>query len=82
MRRIAPLTLVFVTFFMTAYFSRTVFERLPHLEDEIAYLYQARVFARGEVTAPAPKPERAFWQPFVLHRDGNAFSKYPPGWSL
>ena len=28
--------------------SRTVFERLPHLEDEIAYLFQARIYERGQ----------------------------------
>jgi hypothetical protein len=76
------LVLVLLAFGLSATLSRTVFERLPHLEDEIAYLYQARVFAAGHITAPQPEPTVAFWQPFVVMQDGKAFSKYTPGWSL
>jgi hypothetical protein len=32
-----------------AYFA---FERLPHLEDEVAYLFQARTLALGRLTVP------------------------------
>jgi len=73
--------LAFFAFLMSAIVSRTVFERLPHLEDEVAYLYQARIFANGEVTAPTPELRRSFWQPFVIDFDGRRFSKYTPGWS-
>ena len=79
---ILVLLLAFFAFAMSAILSRTVFERLPHLEDEVAYLYQARVFAAGEVVAPIPEPRRAFWQPFVVDYDatGARFGKYTPGW--
>jgi len=76
------IVLALFSFFMSALVSRTVFERLPHLEDEVAYLYQARVFAEGHITAPIPEPRRAFWQPFVLDRNEARFSKYTPGWSV
>ena len=66
---------------MSAVISRTVFERLPHLEDEVAYLYQARVFAGGSIVIDSPEPRRAFWQPFVVDSEGTRFSKYTPGWS-
>lgn len=63
--------------------SRQVFENLPHLEDEVAYLFQAKVFAHGDITAPVVNPRNAFWQPFVIdHDNGLRFSKYSPGWSL
>ncbi len=62
--------------------SRTVFERLPHLEDEFAYRYQAELFARGDVSIDVPLPVRAYWQPFVLDANGQRFGKYPPGWPL
>lgn len=75
------LLLVMFTFFMSAYLSRTVFERLPHLEDEVAYLFQAKVFARGDVVIETPQPRRAYWQPFIIDHDGLRFSKYTPGWS-
>jgi hypothetical protein len=78
--------LCFVTFALSALVSRTVFERLPHLEDEVAYLYQARVFANGDWVIPSPENRRAFWQPFIVDNNGTGdyvrFSKYTPGWSL
>ena len=73
--------LAFFAFFMSAHLSRTVFERLPHLEDEVAYLFQARVFARGDIVIETPNPRRAYWQPFVVDHEGLRFSKYTPGWS-
>ena len=76
------LALVFFSFFMAAFISRTVFERLPHLEDELAYIYQARIFARGDVVIDIPEPRRAYWQPFVVDYEphGTRFGKYSPGW--
>lgn len=76
----AALLLALFSFAMSAYLSRTVFERLPHLEDEIAYLFQARTLARGQAAIESPEPERAFWQPFVVDHEGRRFSKYTPGW--
>lgn len=68
---------------LSALVSRTVFERLPHLEDEVAYLFQARTYARGHLVVATPEPRRAFWQPFVVDYapSGSRFSKYSPGWS-
>ena len=82
--QLAALSLVALSFFMTALISRTVFERLPHLEDELAYVYQARLFANGDMTIDIPEPRRAFWQPFVIdyREEGNRFGKYSPGWPL
>ncbi|MFQ3646379.1 MAG: hypothetical protein SNJ54_06095 [Anaerolineae bacterium] len=66
--------------------SDRVFEGLPHLEDEVAYLFQARVFAAGEWVIPSPPVRQAFTQPFIVDHAGSGemrrFSKYPPGWSL
>lgn len=78
------LLLVAFAFGMSALVSRTVFERLPHLEDEVAYLFQARIFARGEVVIDTPDPRNAFWQPFVVdsRETGHRFGKYTPGWPL
>jgi 4-amino-4-deoxy-L-arabinose transferase-like glycosyltransferase len=64
----------------TAAISYFVFERLPHLEDEVAYLFQARTLAQGRLTVPSPEPAGAFWTPFVLDYGGQRFGKYPPGW--
>jgi 4-amino-4-deoxy-L-arabinose transferase-like glycosyltransferase len=56
------------------------FERLPHLEDEVAYLFQAKTMALGHLTVPSPSHPEAFWTPFVLDYRGQRFGKYPPGW--
>jgi len=76
------LGLVLFSFFMALFVNRTVFERLPHLEDELAYIFQARIFARGDVVVASPEPRRAFWQPFVVDYEpqGTRFGKYSPGW--
>lgn len=66
----------------------SVFERLPHLEDEFAYLYQARIFARGQLWVPRNEPVKVFWQPFVVQPEQTSdgihkrFGKYTPGWPL
>ncbi|PWH14454.1 MAG: hypothetical protein DDG59_12720 [Anaerolineae bacterium] len=58
----------------------TVFEAIPHIEDEMAYVWQAQVMARGKLTLPSPPYEKAFLVPFVVDYQGQRFGKYPPGW--
>ncbi len=58
-----------------------IFDRIPHLEDEVAYWWQAQVFAEGEITVPSPPEPKSFLVPFVVDYQGHRFSKYPPGWS-
>ena len=58
------------------------FERIPHVEDEVAYMVQANTFAGGALTLPAP-PEAA--QPgleyYLLEvKDGRWYSTSVPGW--
>jgi 4-amino-4-deoxy-L-arabinose transferase-like glycosyltransferase len=67
----------FVATAAVAYFA---FERLPHLEDEVAYLFQAKTVALGRLTVPSPAHPDSFWTPFVLDYQGRRFGKYPPGW--
>jgi hypothetical protein len=74
--------LAFFAFFMSALVSRTVFERLPHLEDEMAYLFQARTYAGGNLVIATPEPRRAYWQPFLIDQGGERFGKYTPGWPM
>lgn len=57
-----------------------IFERIPHTEDEVAFLFQAATLARGHLVAPAPPVPNSFWIPFVIVRDNLWFGKYPPGY--
>ena len=65
---------------ITAWVSDDVFERIPHVEDEFAYLWQAEVMAEGLISQPSPETPKAFPVPFVVDHDGQRFAKYPPGW--
>lgn len=55
--------------------------QLPIWDDEIAYLFQAKLFAHGRWTAPSPPLPEFFEQSYVLVRPAFA-AKYPPGNSL
>src|SRR5262249_14714820 len=74
--------LAFFAFFMSALVSQRVFERLPHLEDEMAYLFQAKTYAGGNLVISTPEPRRAYWQPFLIDQGGLRFGKYTPGWPM
>jgi 4-amino-4-deoxy-L-arabinose transferase-like glycosyltransferase len=74
------IVLAFFAFAMSAFISRSVFDRLPHLEDEFAYQYQARIFAGGQIVIDSPTPQNAYWQPFVIDHEGQRFGKYTPGY--
>jgi len=69
-------------FFLAALISLGIFERIPHIEDEAAYLFQAQVFAQGHITVPTPPYPVAYWSPFVLDFQGQRFGKYLPGYPL
>lgn len=82
--RTLALILVAFSIGMSALISNRVFERLPHLEDEVAYLFQAKTYAGGQLVVDIPEARRAYWQPFVVDYTpaGNRFSKYTPGWPM
>jgi 4-amino-4-deoxy-L-arabinose transferase-like glycosyltransferase len=69
-------------FCLVALVSLGIFERIPHVEDEAAYLFQAQVFAIGRLSVPTPPLPDSYWSPFVLDYQGQRFGKYPPGYPL
>ncbi len=64
----------------SALVAEVVFERMPHIEDEIAYVWQARLIAAGKLTIPTPPDPKSFLVPFVVDYNGQRFGKYPLGW--
>lgn len=62
---------------------RIIFQSQPHLDDGVASLFQARLFARGEIVTGLAPARDFFWQIFVLD-DSNGLphrcGMYPPGW--
>lgn len=82
MRRaeILAFLLALAGFAASAVISARTFERIPHLEDEIAYLWEASVMAQGAIALPSPDHAESFPVPFVIDFQGQRFAKYPPGW--
>ncbi len=69
----------FVASALLAWFS---YQRVPHIPDEVAYLFQARYFAHGALSAPAPPVTRAFEVYLVSCEAGRCTSPFPPGWPM
>ncbi len=78
---LAGLLVALAGFALSLWTALTYFEGLPHIEDEIAYVWQARVIAEsGRITTPTPTCPECFLVPFVVDYNGQRFGKYPPGW--
>ncbi len=57
-----------------------VFESMAHIEDEMAYVWQAEAIVAGRLTVPSPPEPKSFLVPFVIDYNGLRFGKYPLGW--
>jgi len=79
--RLHPWLPAAVTLAWAAYLSGAVFGRLPHVEDSIAQLAQARIFASGSALAAPFEPREFFFFGFMVDTEG-WFSQYPPGHPL
>ena len=66
---VISLIAVLVTYYVTLRY----FEGIPHLEDEIAYVWQARAIAEGKLTVASPPQSESFLVPFVVDHNGQRF---------
>jgi len=83
-KRIAPGGLVWLAALWVLVSSATlnllVYQNHPHIPDEVAYLYQARMLARGQLSLPAP-PVREAFSFYLMEIDENRWFPTPPvGW--
>ncbi|RME72180.1 MAG: phospholipid carrier-dependent glycosyltransferase [Chloroflexi bacterium] len=78
--RWAVIAICLLAFVAAVLFADRINHRLPHSEDEVAYLFQAKVFTLNRLSVPTPPLADAFWSPFVVDYQGRRFGKYPPGW--
>jgi hypothetical protein len=76
--------LICLSAFVAAVFiSINVYEAMPHIEDEIAFVWQAQVIERGRLSVPTPQPNPdSFLVSFVVDYQGQRFGKYPIGWPV
>jgi hypothetical protein len=59
-----------------------LFSARPLLIDEIIQVFQARVFAGGQLALPSPALPEFSSSTHMLDLDGRRFGQFPPGWSL
>jgi len=75
------LACAFAALAAAAILSRLVFGGIPHVQDSIAQLFQARIFAEGRVWASSLAGREAFDYAHMIN-DGRWYAQYPPGHAL
>jgi hypothetical protein len=68
-------------FVLTNLISWFVFDHIPHVQDTVAQLFQAKLFAAGRLYLPSP-PLPQFFDLMHVINDGRWYSQYPPGHPL
>jgi len=68
-------------FVLTSLVSWFVFDHIPHVQDTVAQLFQAKLFAAGRLYLPSP-PLPQFFDLMHVINDGRWYSQYPPGHPL
>lgn len=68
-------------FLCCALYSNFVFERVPHVHDEMCYLFQAETFQMGRLYVASPCAPGSFDFPHMVN-NGRWYSMYTPGFPL
>ena len=77
-RVLIPIMLTVMTFSALAAVALRSLDGIPHIDDEQAYTFQAKIFAEGHLWAPVPAAKE-FFEHWHIIMDGNRwFGKYPP----
>jgi hypothetical protein len=80
MSRLIPWLAAGWTVLVAAFLAWVVFDAVPHIPDDVSYLFQAKYFAAGRLYLPAP-PDAASFQVGQVAVDGDKWFGYGfPGW--
>ena len=74
-------SLLIISLLTTGIIAYTVLDHIPHVQDSIAQLFQAKIFKMGNLYAPLP-PHKEFFDYSNVINDNKWYSQYPPGHSL
>jgi hypothetical protein len=77
--RLTTAALVLASFVLYVLSARWVFDGRPLLVDEVAQLFQARIFANGRIAGALDPAPELFSALHLVERDGRIFSQFPPG---
>lgn len=75
-------TLALVSTLLAALLNVFVYERMPHVPDEVVYLFHARYLAAGELFLAPPPVPAAFDLDLMLLDQGKWYCPVPLGWPL
>jgi hypothetical protein len=80
---LSPVALValLASFVYVVWIALAQFQALPHIYDASAYLFGAKIYATGHLSAPVPAAVDRFPGPFMVQANGRWFPQYPPGTS-
>ena len=79
-RAIHPIGLValVLSFGFVCWIALAQYHAQPHIYDASAYLWSARLYSSGHLTAPLVAANDRFPGPFMLERNGQRFTQYEP----
>lgn len=60
----------------------TVLDSMPHIQDEISYLFEAKILASGKIYVETPKLPDFFDYEFIVTDGEKWYGKYFPGFSI
>lgn len=70
--------LALLNLLLVLFFFRSTLTSIPGTGDENSILFQARIFSRLSLSAPAPPSPEPFLTDYIAVKDGRWFSIYPP----
>ena len=77
--RLTTAVLVLTAFVLYVLSAHWVFNGRPLLVDEVAQLFQARIFASGRIAGTLDPAPELFSALHLVEHDGRVFSQFPPG---
>lgn len=79
-RRALPLVAALWVFVVSSLLAWVVFQRVPHLHDEVAYTYEAKYMATGHLYLEPPPEPKAFETEFSMQDNDKWYMATTAGW--
>ena len=67
---------------ITSFIAVVVLDGIPHIDDDIVYLFQAKYYALGRLWLPRPPDVDSFSMTHLILQGGKWYGKFFPGWPI